>query len=238
MDGSKISCAVELRPRAELGVTEWSALSGRHHFSFASYQRPDRLEWGALRALHHYELKVGEARAPTFHAGFEILTLVEGGRLIRLGTHEAREPLCPGSAELVSTGRGAELGVKALGDEAARYIEIWIRSAPPARRSRRQCRSTVIRDLGRPIASNSPGQAGCLTWQSEAEVYLARMGAGEQADRAIVEGNFAYLAVLAGEIAGNGVVATAQDALAISGPGLLSLRARTHSELLLIRTAN
>lgn len=239
MDDPKIArCAVELRPKSELGVTQWGGLSGRHHFSFAAYQRPDRLEWGGLRAVHHYQLKAGEARAPTFHAGFEILTLVEGGRLIRLGTHEPREPLCPGSAELVSTGRGANLGVKALGDEAARYIEIWIRSAPPVRRSRRQCHSAVIQSLDRPIASNIRAQAGCLAWQSEAEIHWAKIGAGEQADRAIAEGNCAYLVVLAGGIDGNGVVAEAQDALAISGPGMLSLRSRARSEFLLIRASN
>ena len=239
MDDPKIaSCAVELRPKSELGLTQWGGLSGRHHFSFAAYQRLDRLEWGALRALHLYELKAGEARAPTFHAGFEILTLVRGGRLSRIGSHDPREPLDQGSVELVSTGRGANLGVKASGEEAAQYIEIWIRSAPPVRRSRRQCRASVIRSLDRPVASNIRGQAECLAWQSEAEVYLASMAAGEQADRAIAEGKCAYLVVLAGEIEGNGAVAKTQDALAISGPGLLSLRSRAPSEFLLIRMSN
>ena len=238
MDDPKIArCSVELRPRSELGVTQHGGLSGRHHFSFAGYQRLDRIEWGALRALHHYDLRAGETRAPTFHAGFEILTLVMGGRLLRIGGHEPREPLCHGSAELVSTGRGVNLGVKAVGDEVARYIELWIRSEPPARRSRRQYRSTVVASPVRAVASNKPSPAGGLAWQSKAEVFLARMAAGEQADRAIADGDCAYIAVLAGEIEGNGIAAQAQDALAISGAGLLTFRSRTLSQFLLIRTS-
>ena len=217
-------------------LNQSGGLNGRHHFSFAAYQRPDRLEWGALRALHLYRLEPGSARLPTFHAGFEIVTVVIEGCMRRTGTFAPAQPLRPGGAELISTGTGANLGLAAMGDEPANYIEIWVRSSAAARRAQRQ--SLLVSPVGfkHPVATGPVAASGTLGWRTAAHLHRIIMKPGEALNRRIDDGICAYLAVLRGAIAGNGLSAGADDALALSGPGALTLRADSPSELLLIQT--
>lgn len=229
-------CAVELRPSSELGATRSGGLSGRHHFSFAAYQRPDRLEWGALRAVHFYRLKPRASRLPSFHAGFEILTLVTGGCLRRTGTFAPIQPLRAGTVELVSAGTGANLGLEAIGHEPATYIEIWVRSNAPTRRSRQQFLPACPTGIGRPVASGSAPAPGSLRWRAAAQVHRLLLGTTERVERSIGEDACLYVAVLSGAISGNDVRAEQGDGLAVSGPGELTLRAVAASDILVIQT--
>jgi redox-sensitive bicupin YhaK (pirin superfamily) len=239
MDGPEIApCTVELRPSTGLGRTQSGGLCGTHHFCFATYQRPDRLEWGALRALNEYRLAPGAIRSPTFHSGFDIVTLVTGGSLRRLGTYAPRQLLEPGSAELVSAGRGVDLGMETVGTEAATYLEIWIRTGPGRREPRREWLGNVRRGLVRPLATSSPFQPGTLKLRGRASISSAALPAKQQVIVATDRDECAYLSVRAGSLTGDGIRATAGDAVAIGGSAQLILEAEAASELLLVRTAN
>ena len=238
MDDPKIaSCAVELRPRSELGRTQCAGIAGTHHFCFATYQRPDRLDWGALRALNHYCLEPGACRPPSFHSGFEIVTLVTSGHLRRLGTFTPRQLLHAGSAELVSASPGVELGAEAAGDVAAAYVEIWIKSDPRRREARRDWRASVKSDWKRPFASGPTASAGPMRMRADARIFAASMRAGDVAERMLDADHCAYLEVRDGRLRANGIDAGAGDGLAICGPGRLSVQARAPSSILLIVTA-
>ncbi len=239
MDGPEIApCTVDLRPRAGLGRTQAGGLSGTHHFCFAAFQRPDRLEWGALRGLNEYRLAPGAVRTPTFHCGFDIVTLVTGGRLRRLGTYSPRQLLEPGSAELVSAGCGVDLGMETVGTEAATYLEIWIRTGPDRRDPCREWLGNVRRGLDHPLATPSPFQPGSLKLRGAASIAWAALSAKQ---RVVVEtepDECAYLSVRAGSLAGDEIKATVGDAVAIAGPAQLVLETEAASELLLVRAAN
>ena len=239
MDGPEFSpCTVELRPRGGLGRTQAGGLCGTHHFCFATYQRPDRLEWGALRGLNEYRLAPGAVRTPTFHSGFDIVTLVTGGSLRRLGTYAPRQLLEPGSAELVSAGRGVDLGMEAVGTEAATYLEIWIRTGPGRRDPRREWLGNVRRGLDLPLATSSPFQPGSLKLRGTASIAWAALSAKQKVIVETEPDQCAYLSVRAGVLTGNELRATAGDAVAIAGSVQLVLEAEAASELLLVRTAN
>lgn len=229
-------CSVALRKHDDLGSTQWSGLTGTHHFSFAAYQRVDRLHWGGLRALNLYRLEPGAVRSPTFHAGFEIVTLVTGGRLRRTGTFSPRRPLGPHMVELLSTGTGANLGCIAADDETARYVEIWVRSTAASRRALRQCLTAYPVGLDQPLASGPGESRGSLSWRADGQILHIALEAGEKIERAVSDDLCPYLAVLHGDLSANGIVAESGDGLAIGGPGRLMLEARTPSECLLIET--
>ena len=52
---------IELRPFARLGGGDHGWLKTRHHFSFADYQDPEWMNWGALRVWNDDEI----ARSPS-----------------------------------------------------------------------------------------------------------------------------------------------------------------------------
>jgi redox-sensitive bicupin YhaK (pirin superfamily) len=228
-------CRVELRPRAALGVTEAEGLVGVHHFCFSTYQRTDRLEWGDLRALHYYVLSPGHRRNPTFHAGFEIVTLVESGQLRRLGTFAAREPMEAGSVEVISPGMGSTLGVEAIGNEAARYIEIWIRSGEAGVRSGRQFTKLPEAGLKRTIATGPEAHPGALSINGNARISRGALRSSSR-DLRLEGSDCAYMLVLDGDGDAARLRAHAGDALAIDGPGECRLAASTSADILLIET--
>lgn len=226
---------VEFRPAAELGTTHAGRLLGRHHFCFATYQRPDRIEWGALRALHDYQLEAGAARAPSLHAGFEILTLVLDGRLRRTGTFQTRDLMEAGSAELISTGSGVQLGLDSVGPRAAHYLEIWVRSASPAGKAQRQYRRAAPVGLGRAIASDaSPGGAG-LIWNARGAVHEEVLAAGAPATCVVRDGELGYLALRSGTLQVGDLTLQGGDAVAATGPCHLPALATAPATLLWIR---
>lgn len=229
-------CALELRPRSRHGTTRVGGLSGIHHFCFATFQRPDRLEWGALRALNEYRLEPGAIRPPTFHAGFDIVTMVTCGALRRLGTFAPKQLLTRGSAELVSTGRGVDLGVQAVGEDPTTYVEIWIRTGPGLREPRRQWLASVAADFGRPLAAGPGAVAGSLELRAEASITRATLARRGHAVLQVEDGECAYLVVRSGTITGDGIAASNGDAFAATGPCQLTLEAEQLAELLLVRT--
>lgn len=239
MNDSKLDpCRVELRVGIELGTTRSGGLDGRHHFSFAAWQRPDRLEWGALRALNEYRLEPGAARPPSFHSGFDILTLVTSGRLRRLGDYASRRMLEAGSAELISAGRGVDLGVEAGGREPATYVEIWLRTGPGRREPRREWRPQASGGFDLPIAEGPKAREGALRMRATGRIYRAPLAAHRRTELALGEGECAYLAIAKGAVKANAIAGQAGDGLAVSGPGLLEIKADKTSELLIVITAS
>ncbi len=216
---------VELRPAAEHGRTALDGLSGLHHFCFAGFQRPDRMEWGPLRAFHEFTLQPAAERPPSLHAGFEILTLVLDGRLRRTGRWAPREAMITGAVELVHSGVGVDLGVATLGDVPARYVEIWAKAPRIHGEPRRTVRARAPRGFARPIASNRPASAETLRWAADARVTRATLAADATLKRRLEPGDCVYVALRAGRLEANGVIANAGDALAISGPGRLRIAA-------------
>ncbi|HTU11109.1 MAG TPA: hypothetical protein VMG08_09455 [Allosphingosinicella sp.] len=227
------SATVEARPHDELGETRSGGLAGRHHFCFASYQRPDRLEWGGLRALHFYTLRAGERRAPSFHAGFEIVTLVTAGALRRLGSFDPRQPLLPGSVELISTGVGADLGLEAISEGPASFTEIWIASNRPMMDARRQWLPRLDEAAMTVLATGARAKAPRLC--ADAELLRVRLPAGGRFTRILGADERAYLAVETGDVAAAGARAGAGDALAIRGPGRLRVTAGDATQFLFVR---
>lgn len=217
---------LERRPRSEQGETAIGGLSGRHHFCFATYQRADRIAFGALRKLSRYRLAPGAARKPELVAGYHVVTLPQRGKLRRTGTFSPREPLSPGGVELISPGAGADLGVRATGEEAE-FLEIWVAERRPAATPRRLWRSVPP---GR-TAICAPAGA-LLPWTSPVTLSWLRPRAAAREGLTLSPGEHAYLALIAGsgELAGLGV--NADDALAAIGVGALTFTARSDCEML------
>ncbi len=229
------TCRVELRPAADHGVTRLEGLVGTHHFCFADFQRPDRMEWGPLRAFHEYSLAPGAQRLPSFHSGFEILTLVSSGRLRRTGRWAPREPLVADSVEHIHAGIGVDLGVESVGDVPARYIEIWVNAPRIHGEPRRTVRARAPRGMARPIASNRLTDVESFRWETDARVTRGTLAAGATLTRRLGPEDRAYVVVRAGRIEAAGIVANPGDALAIAGPGRLRIAALLLSDFYWIR---
>jgi hypothetical protein len=119
---------IDHRPIESLGRTDLPGLDGRHHFCFARYQHPDRLDWGRLRIWNDYRLEPGPGRPPAPCENFDILTIMRDGVLQRPGSFGDMCIASAGEAQILSTGRGASIGLRAVGQAGASFHEIWLTS--------------------------------------------------------------------------------------------------------------
>lgn len=222
---------LEIRRSADLGRTCKGPLVGIHHFSFAGFQDPRWIEWGLLRAVHRYRLTAGGEREPAHYAGFDVLTLVESGRLIRTGNFEQREALVKGSAEVVQAGSGALIGERAGRAEDAIFTEIWLKSsnAAAARRSYLASPGASIRTT---VASDQ-ASGSALRLTSPATVERIMFQPGER--RAVVNSDHrrSYIVILSGSGRLQGEVIQSGDAAALLG-SLSDFDADEPSELLVV----
>ncbi len=72
---------IELRPFNTLGAANHGWLDARHHFSFANYHDPARVQWGALRVWNDDRIAAGTGFPTHPHADMEIITYVRSGAI-------------------------------------------------------------------------------------------------------------------------------------------------------------
>ena len=72
---------IDVRPFADLGSADHGWLNARHHFSFADYHDPARMNWGRLRVWNDDEIAPGTGFDPHPHRDMEIVTYVRAGAI-------------------------------------------------------------------------------------------------------------------------------------------------------------
>ena len=108
---------IDYRPVQGLGHTELPGLVGRHHFCFARYQHPERLDWGRVRIWNEYQLEPGPGRPAEHCDNFDIVTIMRSGVLLRPGSFGDRCLAGAGEAQILTTGSGASIGLRAVGQD-------------------------------------------------------------------------------------------------------------------------
>jgi len=72
---------IEVRPFSSLGGGNHGWLDAKHHFSFADYRDPKRVNWGALRVWNDDVIAPHTGFAPHPHNDMEIITYVRSGAI-------------------------------------------------------------------------------------------------------------------------------------------------------------
>lgn len=97
------------------------------HFSFADYHDPARMNFGVLRVLNDDDVrpKSGFGRHP--HRNMEIVSYVVSGGLTHWDSvTDVEDTLRRGEAQAISAGTGVWHSEMNDGDEACRFLQIWI----------------------------------------------------------------------------------------------------------------
>ena len=231
---------IDIRPFGTLGHADHGWLDARHHFSFAGYQDPARMGWGAIRVWNDDAIAPKSGFAPHPHHDMEIITYVRSGAITHADSMGNRGRTAAGDVQVMSAGTGITHSEHNLEDEEARIFQIWIRpdrlGTPPQWGTRPFPRGDRA---GRfvPLASGL-GDADALPIGARARVLGATLEAGACAVHALGPGRVAYLVGAEGAFTVNGHAASARDGVAIRDVAEIVIEARADSEIILVEAAS
>jgi len=231
---------IELRPFSSLGGENHGWLDAKHHFSFANYYDPDRVNWGSLRVWNDDTIQPQTGFPPHPHRDMEIITYVREGAITHrdnmgnVGRTEA------GDVQVMSAGTGIRHSEYNLEDGITRIFQIWI--TPDREGGQPSWGSKPFPTADRlngfvTLASGISGDDDALPIRANARVSGVTVKAGDTVRYPLAEGRNAYLVPATGRVEVNGVAAEARDGVAIRDVTEIAVTAIEDSEIILVDAA-
>ncbi|WP_442679406.1 pirin family protein [Sphingomonas sp. ASY06-1R] len=231
---------IDVRPFNTLGAANHGWLDAHHHFSFADYYDPKRMNWGNIRVWNDDAIAPNTGFPAHPHSDMEIITYVREGAITHQDNLGNKGRTEAGDVQVMSAGSGITHAEYNLEKDTTRIFQIWImpsqRGGKPtwgARPFPKGDRSGKFVTLASGFAED--GEA--LPIRTEARVLGATLKKGETTDYPLGAHRHAYLVPATGRIEINGVEANARDGVAVSDTETLSVTALEDTELVMVDAA-
>lgn len=232
---------IERRPFASLGGANHGWLDAKHHFSFAEYHDPKRMNWGAMRVWNDDTIQPGTGFPPHPHAEMEIITYVREGAISHQDDQGNKGRTEAGDVQVMSAGSGIRHAEYNMEPGITRIFQIWIF---PDQRGGQPSWGTKPFPKGErsgrfvTLASGIAGDEDALPIRADARVSGATLKAGETTEyRFSSRSRHGYLVPNTGKVEVDGVTLDARDGAAITDVDSIHIRALEDSELVLVDTA-
>ena len=233
---------IDRRPFSSLGGADHGWLKAKHHFSFANYYDPSRMNHGALRVWNDDEIPPNSGFPPHPHADMEIITYVRDGAITHKDSLGNEGRTGAGDVQVMSAGTGIRHAEYNLEPVATRLFQIWIQpdraggaptwGAKPFPRGERSGKLVALAS-----GFDDDLAAGALPIRTSARVLGATLNAGERTDYPLGAARHGYLVVAKGAVEVNGVRLGARDGAAISDEADLAITASEDAEIVLVDAA-
>jgi hypothetical protein len=231
---------IEVRPFTGLGGANHGWLDAKHHFSFANYYDPKRMNWGSLRVWNDDTIAPKSGFPPHPHRDMEIITYVREGAITHkdnLGNEGRTEA---GDVQVMSAGTGVAHSEYNQEDVTTKIFQIWIQptrtgekpawGAKPFPKGERSGKFEVL-------ASGFADDKDALPIRTDARVVGATLKAGESAQYELGANRRAYLVPATGAVQVEGQRVGARDGAAIIGVETLCVTALEDSEIVMVDAA-
>jgi len=228
---------IEKRAFNSLGRFRSDWLNARYHFSFGGYHDPDRMGWGALRVWNDDEIATGGGFPPHPHENMEIITYVREGAISHRDSLGNVGRTVAGDVQVMSAGSGIRHSEFNQEGQTTTLFQIWILPREAGGEPRWETASfpTGARTGELVVlASGDPQTQGGLLIRQDARVFGATLDAGQTVSHRLKPGHRAYLVLAIGEGDVNGVALEARDAAAIRDEPVVTIKASSALELVMV----
>ncbi len=228
-----------IRRAHERGHANHGWLDSYHTFSFADYYDENWMGFRSLRVINDDLVmpRMGFGMHP--HRDMEIITYVLSGALEHKDSMGNGRVVRAGDVQYMAAGTGVRHSeFNPSGDEAVRLLQIWIQPDAIGVAPRYAEKALAGAAPGRlHLVASKSGRDGSIAIHQDADLWLARLAAGDRVAHALPAGRHAWLQVAEGEITLDGQPLHAGDAAALSGPATLNLAAAGPAQVLLFDLA-
>ena len=228
---------IDRRPFSRLGHADHGWLDARHHFSFANYYDPARMNWGAIRVWNDDTIAPQNGFPPHPHRDMEIITYVRTGAITHQDSLGNTGRTGAGDVQVMSAGSGVRHAEYNLEDVPTTLFQIWIEprskggapswGAKPFPKGDRSGRFVTL-------ASGYAEDTDALPIRADARVMGATLKAGERVTLDLAAGRHAYLVPAVGRLTIDGESIEARDGVALTGGAPFEIVAIEDAEIVLV----
>ena len=223
---------------ASRGHANHGWLNAKHSFSFASWQNPERIHFGALRVLNDDIVapSMGFGKHP--HDNMEIITIPLKGALKHQDSMGNSSIIEAGEVQVMSAGTGVQHSeVNAKSDEAINLFQIWIfpnKQNVTPRYDQIRYDEEALNNNFLQVVSPNPDDAG--TWiQQQAWIHLSQIEEGTHLTYDLKKsGNGVYILNIDGAFEITEQTLNNRDAIGIWETESVTIHANKSGRLLLI----
>jgi quercetin 2,3-dioxygenase len=230
----------EIRRSNERGYADHGWLKSFHTFSFAEYNDPNHVQFGALRVINEDRVAEGAGFGTHAHRDMEIISYVLDGELAHSDSTGTNSVIRVGDVQRMSAGSGVRHSeFNNSKSQSVHFLQIWIlpnafgiapeyeqkHFAPQEKRGRLRL-----------IASEN-GATGSVRIHQDARLYAGFFNGDERATLELAGQRRVYVHVVRGAIAANGVALTAGDGLKLTDVESLHLTEGVDAEVIVFDLA-
>ena len=222
------------------GSADHGWLKSHHSFSFASYQNPERMNFGMLRVLNDdiVQPKMGFGTHP--HQNMEIISIPLKGALSHKDNMGNKRAIEVGEVQVMSAGTG--LTHSEFNDsktDAVNFLQLWIIpeeiSVEPNYEQREFPDEGKKNQLQTVVAPKDKLEGAALPISQQAYIYRTQLEIDKSIDISLKsQENGLYIFVVDGEIEVEGNLLSKRDAIGVSEANQILIKSKENSELIII----
>jgi redox-sensitive bicupin YhaK (pirin superfamily) len=226
---------MKIRKANERGHAEHGWLDTYHTFSFADYYDPQWAGFRSLRVINDDLVMPGNGFGTHPHRDMEIITYILSGALEHKDSMGNGRVIRAGEVQYMAAGTGVQHSeFNPSKDEAVHLLQIWIQPDRKGTTPRYAEKSLADAPAGTlHLVASKTGRDGSISIQQDADLWLAKLDAGNEVKHSLAKGRHAWIHLAEGEVSLNGKKLSGGDAAAVSEERLLELSATKPSQVLL-----
>ena len=231
----RLAMKMTIRRANERGHAEHGWLDTYHTFSFANYYDPQWMGFRSLRVINDDLVMPGMGFGTHPHRDMEIITYILSGSLQHKDSMGNGRVIKTGEVQYMSAGTGVQHSeFNPSQDEAVHLLQIWIQPDAKGLKPRYAEKSFANTAPGvLNLVTSKAGRDGSIAIHQDADLWLAKLDAGNRVTHKLAPGRNGWLHVAEGEVSLNGKTLNGGDAAAVNGEGALELSASKPSQVLL-----
>ena len=224
-----------LRKANDRGHADHGWLDTYHTFSFAGYHDPEHMGFRSLRVINDDTVAPGAGFGMHPHRDMEIITYVLRGALAHKDSMGNGSTIRPGEFQYMAAGTGvqhSEFNPSERDD--VHLLQIWIQPDRKGTKPRYAEKALTLAAAGQlHLVASKAGRDGSIAINQDADLFLAKLNAGDAVEHRLAPQRHAWVHVAEGEVNLNGQVLKAGDAAALSNETAVSLKAAQPAQVLL-----
>lgn len=227
---------IKIKRSNDRGYADHGWLKSFHSFSFANYYNPDEMGFSDLRVINDDIVSASNGFGIHPHKNMEIFTYVLEGALKHEDTLGNQAIIKAGDVQLMSTGKGVQHSeINASEKDRVHLLQIWVlpseNGTEPLYQQQHFTRDEKLNQLKLIISQD--GSRNSMKILQDASVFASVLEEGEKTNYLADDKRNVYIHVAKGELQVNDEVLNSGDAIILTTPEIINIKAMIETEFLL-----